>query len=178
MTRPRVLIGAFCLLVAAWLAATAVLFFWPDEDSPTRADAVVVLAGSRGQRLEAALRLMRRGVAPVLVISDGFDPSVPAANRLCASGAAGFEVLCFRPEPYSTRGEAEDVATIAARHGWRSLVLVTSDYHVTRARILFERCFPGRVEAVGIRFPRTSLPSLVVSEWAKLVYALAIDRSC
>ena len=43
----------------------------------------------------------------VLVISDGRSPDWPEANRLCAGGGAGFRVVCFRPDPYSTKGEAE-----------------------------------------------------------------------
>jgi uncharacterized SAM-binding protein YcdF (DUF218 family) len=173
----RVLLPAVVLLVLGWLAATAVLFLWPREDSPVRANAVVVLAGGRTPRLEKALGLMRRHVAPVLVISDGRDPLWPQANRLCA-GHAPFVVLCFRPKPYSTRGEAEQVARIAAKRRWRSIVVVTSRYHVTRARMLFERCFHGDVDTVGAPYPVAHVVSFVVSEWAKLVWALTVSRAC
>ena len=177
MLRLRVLAVLGVLLVVAWLAASAVLFVWPGEDSPARASAVVVLAGSKKPRLEKALSLMRRGVAPVLVISDGWDPRWPQANRLCA-GHAPFRVVCFHASPYSTRGEAETVGRLAAARRWRSLVVVTSAYHVTRAKLLFERCFHGRVQAVGARFDLGNLPTLVPSEWAKLVYALTVAREC
>ena len=175
--RPRLSLLALTALVVAWLAATAVLFVWPHEDSPAHADAVVVLSGSRTSRLDKALTLMRRGVAPVLVISDGRDPLWPQANRLCAGGGR-FAVLCFRPSPYSTRGEAEAVASMAARRGWRSIVIVTSTYHVSRARLLFERCFHGRVQAVGSRYTLTRLPYEVVAEWAKLALAETFRRGC
>src|SRR5919112_1927459 len=143
----RLVLPALGLLIVAWLAATAVLILWPHEDSPKRANAVVVLSGGKKPRLEKALGLMRRHVAPVLVISDGWDPLWPEANLLC-TGHTRFEVVCFRPEPYSTRGEAEDVAKLAARRRWRSIVVVTSRYHVTRARMLFRRCFGGDVATV------------------------------
>src|SRR4051794_24178594 len=129
MPRQQVASAVLGLLFAAWLAASAVLFVWPSGDSPARADAVVVLAGAKVPRLDKGLELMRRHVAPVLVISDGLDPLWPRANRLCR-GDAGFEVVCFRPRPYSTRGEAEAVARIASARGWRSIVVVTSRYHV------------------------------------------------
>src|SRR5436305_11321179 len=116
----RVVLAAVGLLVVAWVAATAVLFLWPGEDSPRQASAVVVLSGGRKPRLDKALELMRRHVAPVLVISDGRDPLWPKANRLCA-GHASFTVVCFKPKPYSTRGEAEEVARLAARRRWRSI---------------------------------------------------------
>jgi uncharacterized SAM-binding protein YcdF (DUF218 family) len=166
-----------CLFLVALLVSSAVLFVWPGHDSPGRASAVVVLAGSKKPRLDKALGLMRAGVAPVLVISDGRDPSWPQANRLCA-GHAPFQVICFHASPYSTRGEAENVASIAARRHWRSLVVVTSTYHVRRAKLLFERCFPGRVQTVGAHYGVSALPEILASEWAKLVYALTVARDC
>ena len=80
--------------------------------------------------------------------------------------------------PYSTRGEAENVARMARAHGWRSLVVVTSRYHIRRAKLLFERCFPGRVQTVAAPFSLTELPSVLPSEWAKLMYALTVARDC
>jgi uncharacterized SAM-binding protein YcdF (DUF218 family) len=173
----RLVVVFVCLFLIALVAASAVLFVWPEQDSPTHADAVVVLAGSKKPRLDKALALMRRHVAPTLVISDGRQAGWPQANRLCA-GRAAFRVVCFHADPYSTRGEAEAVGRIAAARHWRSLVVVTSTYHVRRAKLLFERCFPGRVDAVGAHYSLTDLPALLTSEWAKLVYALTVARDC
>jgi uncharacterized SAM-binding protein YcdF (DUF218 family) len=175
---PRHLLAALtALLLVCLIVTSAVLFVWPEQDSPAPASAVVVLAGGKKPRLEKALALMRRHVAPVLVISDGWDPTWPEANVLC-EGHASFRVYCFHASPYSTRGEAETVARLARVHRWRSLVVVTSTYHVTRARLLFERCFHGPVRTVGARFGLRLLPSLIPSEWAKLVYALTVARDC
>src|SRR5919204_5309781 len=118
MLSRRVVLPALALLLVAWLAASALLFLWPRQDSPRHANAVIVLAGGTVPRLEKALSLMRRHVAPVLVISDGRDPLWPQANRLC-DGHAPFTVLCFFPRPYSTQGEAETVARMGAAREWR-----------------------------------------------------------
>ena len=107
------------VLAVAWVAATLRLVFVPVEDDPGKADAVVVLSGSKHERLDRGLELMREGVAPVLVISGGFDPRQPTANRLCREGGDGFSVACFTPDPDSTRGEARKVAVLARKHGWK-----------------------------------------------------------
>lgn len=165
------------LLVLAFVAGSVRLFLWPEQDAPTRADAVVVLAGSRVPRLEKGLELMRRRVAPVLVVSDAPAPGWPQANRLC-TGRARFRVICFRPDPYSTRGEAEAVGRMARRNRWRRVVVVTSVFHVTRSRILFERCLDAEVQVVGTRYAYRRLPRFVASEWVKLAYAETLGRDC
>ncbi len=164
-------------LLIAFLAATVYLFVLPHMDRVTHADAVVVLSGGRADRLPKGLELVQRGVAPTLVISDGRAPDYPQANKLCKGGQP-FKVICFVPDPYSTRGEAEGVARLARKHGWHSLVVVTSRYHVFRSRILFERCFKGRLAVTG------SMPSLknlldgALQEWPKLIYEETLIRAC
>ena len=122
------------MLLLGLAVPTARYVVWPETDPPARADAVVVLAGG-DERLPAALGLMDRRVAPVLVVSRG-HPDV------CGSEAR-YEVVCFRPEPDRTQGEARAAAHLADERRWRSLVVVTSRYHATRARMLFRRCFGG-----------------------------------
>jgi uncharacterized SAM-binding protein YcdF (DUF218 family) len=165
------------VLLVAWLAATAVLFVWPEQDEPRTADAVVVLSGGRKTRLAKGLELVRAGVAPTLVISDGTAPGWREGNRLC-DGEGTFEVVCFRPRPYSTHGEANDVAALAARHRWRSLVVVTSRYHVTRARMLFRRCTDARIAGVAARTSPLSMTMNLPFEWGKFVWQLTLERDC
>ena len=168
------------ILLAAALAIGGLsgkLFIWPVEDSPERADAVVVLAGSKA-RLPKALELMRRRVAPTLVISDGLDPDWPAANRLCRRGSQQFQVVCFRPDPYNTRGEARAVDRMARARGWQRIVVTTSTFHITRARMIFKRCLDARVQFVAADYPILRLPQFVATEWVKLVYAKTLKRGC
>jgi uncharacterized SAM-binding protein YcdF (DUF218 family) len=168
-----VLIG----LILAWAIAAAVLFVWPPGHRSEHADAAVVLAGGRGPRLARGIDLVHRGIAPVLVVSDGWSPTWPEANRLCAGRPAPVPVVCFHPDPYSTRGEARAFARLAARRGWTSVVLVSSRYHLLRARMLFERCFDGSISTAG----SGGLLSRVLAapvETLKLGYALLVRRGC
>lgn len=179
----RIAFVAATVVAALWVALDVYLFVTPDLDEPRKADAVIVLAGDRKPRLDRGLELMAAGVAPVLVISDGLDPLWPAANRLCADGRGtaegkGFRVVCFRPDPYSTRGEARGFARLARERGWESVVIATSTFHVTRSRILFRRCFDGRVEGVGAPSGVGKLASSLGREVGKLLVQLSIARSC
>lgn len=169
------------LVVAAWLVACAALFVWPSAETgaPAHADAVVVLSGSK-HRLPTAEALIRRGVAPVLALSSvALTPRWRAARRLCRAGVYhGARVLCFTAHPFSTRGEARTVAAIARRRGWRSIVVVSSTFHLTRARLLFRRCYAGRLWLVGSPTPWWELPQEWASETGKLLVQVTVERSC
>jgi uncharacterized SAM-binding protein YcdF (DUF218 family) len=165
------------VLFFAFVAATFYLFVFPHMDRVTHADAVVVLSGGRSDRLPKGLKLVQDGVASTLVISDGRAPGYPQANKLCKGGQP-FKVVCFVPDPYSTRGEAETVERLARKHGWHSLVVVTSRYHVFRARVLFKRCFKGPLAVTGSTPSLKNMVNGALQEWPKLVYEETLVRSC
>jgi len=168
-------------LVAAWIIASLVLFVWPPAESgaPAHADVVVVLSGSKA-RLPPALDLVRGGVAPVLAISSVTRTKHwPLGRRVCTEGRyARARVLCFDAVPFSTQGEARTVARLARAHGWSSIVVVTSTFHVTRAHMLFRRCYHGRLSMVGAPSPWWRLPADWASETGKLLVQLTVQRGC
>lgn len=175
--RPALTLGA--VLVMLLIPATARLFVWPSTDSPKGADAVVIFAGGRGERLSTAERLMQAGLARNLVVPNGTAPEWPAGNRAC-SDALPYEVYCPRPDPDTTRGEARVIAALAREEGWRRVIIVTSSYQLSRARLLLERCLEGEVLAVRAQ------PELSASAWARRVghewlawaHAMTITRRC
>jgi uncharacterized SAM-binding protein YcdF (DUF218 family) len=160
------------VLVVALVVVNLRLFVFPASSTPAHADAIVVLAGGNGERLDRGLALVRDGVAPNLVVSTG--PEV-----LCGANHADVNVICFLPHPDDTRGEAEAIGRIAARHGWKHLVLVTSDYHVTRARLLVERCFSGTVDVSVAHSGKGpfSLLWAIGHEWGGLIES-ELHQSC
>jgi uncharacterized SAM-binding protein YcdF (DUF218 family) len=161
-----------------WGVAAAVLVQAP-ADTARPADALVVFAGGRGERLSKAVSLRQQGATPTLVISNGRDPRWPAANRLCASRQR-FEVLCPQPHPDTTRGEARMVGDLAARRGWRSVLVVTSTYHARRTRLLLGRCFDGQLQVVAAapREPWFRTWARANLELAGLVRALVTAPDC
>ena len=176
----RRLLAALGILLSLWLIAVAFLFVWPqaNQTPPAHADAVVVLSGGRNARLDPALKLVERGVAPVLAISSPYhDTKWVKAHRLCR-GHQRFKVICFAAVPYSTRGEAETVSRLAKHDGWTRIVVVTSSYHVTRARMLFRRCYHGQLWTVGTASPWWTLPEEWAFETGKLIVQSAFERRC
>ncbi|MGC9974259.1 MAG: YdcF family protein [Gaiellaceae bacterium] len=177
----RLLVRLVVVVLGAWLALALYLFVWPSQDHPRHAAAIIVLAGDGAHRFPRALALVRAGVAPVLVVSDGARSDWAPARNLCAHPSGHrFRVICFRPQPYSTRGEARAALALAERYHWRSLLIVTSTYHLFRARLLFKRCLDGhaRVYATGIDDNLAWLPLNMASETIKLGLVYTTRRGC
>ncbi len=160
-------------LVAAFCLVTARLFVWPAEGVPARADAIVMLAGP-GNRLGLAVQLARQHRAPVLVVSQGYGGYAGP----CPPKSSDATVICFSPDPATTRGEAEFVGRLAARYHWRSLILVAIRAQASRARLLAGRCFPGRVYVATAAVSLWSWPYQIAYAWGSMAKALTLYRSC
>jgi hypothetical protein len=142
---------------------------------PAQVSAIVMLNGP-GDRLDTALALAWQHRAPFVVISRG-SPAFGHGGD-CAPRIPREKIICFDPNPSTTKGEAEFVGRLARKYRWRSLVLVTSTPQDSRARLRVERCFAGPVYVVTVSPPRSSWPYEIAYEWAATVKAVAFQRTC
>ncbi len=118
--------------------------FLIQTDPLEHADVIVVLAGDgSGLRLDQAVKLMRDGYAP-LVLADGSadfygarecDLALDYAKRAGAGDAV--ESLCM--QAHSTLEESQIVDTELRSRQVRSAIVVTSDYHTRRAKMIFSQ---------------------------------------
>lgn len=116
-------------------------------DAPFADGPVVVLGGSP-ERLETA--------RPMAVADDGAVDrelvlSASAADEWEADGRSCDEPLvhCVMPDPPTTWGEAQTTAALARERGWSNATVVTSDWHVARARLVFRRCIDAEIAVVA-----------------------------
>jgi uncharacterized SAM-binding protein YcdF (DUF218 family) len=116
-------------------------------EHPSAADAIVVLGPATDDRIAEAVTLARQSVSHVIVVSNEW--SHRSAMQLCANPPSGWTLLCFIPSPDTTRGEAEYVRNLVSARGWSNLAVVTSRYHISRARLIIKRCFTGRLQMVA-----------------------------
>lgn len=167
------------ILLGAWAVAGFFLFVNPAVDQPARADALVVLAPPLPTgRLAYAEQLMSEGYATTLVISIAEDRNGVAPTQLCQEDRA-YTVLCFTPNPVTTQGEARAIQRLAEEHHWRSINVVSNDFHITRARMIIRRCYSQDLQMLAVRqnISWRMWAFRGVYETAALVKA-GIDRSC
>ena len=119
----------------------------PPDAAPT--DAAVVLTGGPG-RIEYAIDVLKQGRAKRLLIA-GADPSVTKPDLVRrVPGSRKWLNCCvdLGSESVDTRSNAEEAGRWVARHHYRSLRLITSDWHMRRARYEFEKVLGGNYAIV------------------------------
>ena len=112
-------------------------------------DAAVVLTGGSG-RIEHAIDVLRQHKAGRLLVS-GADPSVTKADlarRIPGSGALLKCCVDLGSESVDTRTNAEETGRWLAKHRFHSVRLITSDWHMRRARYEFRKALGGKYVVV------------------------------
>ncbi len=107
----------------------------------TKADAIVVLAGGKG-RVEEGLRLFRESRAGYLFFI-GVDPSVRKSDLYRPqTGDPSPENVILEKASRNTLENAIFGRDLIVRHDIRSIILITSRYHLKRSSILFRNSLP------------------------------------
>lgn len=161
-------------LLATFMVLSGAFFVWPPSGRPQAVDGVLSMNGpSERLREQRALALVRDGYAHVLLFSEGHYPNVPCPR------VKHVLVVCFIPKPARTVGEVDFAAGYAARHRWRSIMIVPGHTQATRARLLAARCFNGRAVVVPAASPSFfQLLYGVAYEWGAMTKALVVDPGC
>ena len=106
----------------------------PTTDSTSKADAIVALTGEGG-RLAPAVLLLEQGGGKRLLIT-GVNKATSKANLKSLLQDAGPAFDCCADLGFAaadTRGNAEETAKWAREHNYRSLIVVTTSYHMPRS---------------------------------------------
>jgi len=136
------IIKAFITLLVILLFAVTVLFIdftyktFSYRQFSGKADAIVVLAGGRG-RVEEGVRLFRESRAEYLFFV-GVDPTVRKSDLYRPqSGDPSSENIILEKSSRNTLENAIFGRDLIVQHDIRSIILITSRYHLKRSSILF-----------------------------------------
>ncbi|MBV9159848.1 MAG: YdcF family protein [Candidatus Kaiserbacteria bacterium] len=130
------------------------------SDPLRKADAIVVLEGDLLVRAEEGARLYKEGWAPTVVLSGGdtskLEYAVPAKEMMPTLRERGVpkDAIVLEERSRHTRDQAVEVLNIAKERGWKSLIIVASNYHQYRAFLTFlKRMYEERLELALINAP-------------------------
>ena len=159
-------ISFLILLYALGYALFVVLL--PGEADDRRTDAIVVLTGG-AHRLERGLDLLERGRAERMLISGVARTVRPVelAVRYEADEALFDCCVDLGRESVDTRSNADETGRWLDKHEFKTVRLVTTDWHMPRARFELSRRVPDGVELLSDAVPSKPSFSQLFTEYNK-----------
>ena len=147
----RVLVRLLALFVLVYVLGYA--FFvvsLPQPAGNARTDAVVVLTGGAG-RIERGLDMLRQRQAGRMLIS-GVQRTV-RPQELAATHKVDRAIfdccIDLGREAVDTRSNADEVAHWLRQRGFKSMRLITTDWHMPRARFEIEKRLDGEIAIIA-----------------------------
>lgn len=135
----------------------------------TGVEGVVALTGGSGLRIRAAVELLGLGTGERLLIS-GVNPTISIKEVSERAGGSDALYACcidIGYEATTTEENADEISAWASVHGYTRIALVTSDYHMPRARLLLSGRAPD-LEFVEVPVRTRVDPDRALSDWTSL----------
>ncbi|KHA64729.1 MULTISPECIES: YdcF family protein [Sphingomonas] len=162
------LLGVGVLVWALGFAAFMLLLPPPLNGSTT--DAIVVPTGGAG-RIDRGLVLLRDRQAKRMLVT-GVAPGVRPIDLALEYRTSPSVFACcvdLGADAVDTRSNAEETARWVKTHDYRTVRLVTSDWHVPRAKMELAAVLGPRVLVLGDGVPGTPRLGTLVNEYNKLI---------
>ena len=139
-------------MLTLWLLSLALVLVWQRRDTSRAADAIVVLGAAQWDgkpspvlraRVDHAIGLWRRGLAPLLVMTGGRGPGdttteAAVERRYAISHGVPDSVIRVETESRSTRESLRNVSAMLDPDA-RDVILVSDPFHMLRLSILARR---------------------------------------
>lgn len=159
------------MLVFAWLAGFAwFMLTLPGPLDNRRTDAIVVPTGGPG-RIDRGIALMKAHAARRMLVT-GVAPTVRPVELAAEYKTAPALFACcidLGREAVDTRSNAEETSAWVRRHGYKSVRLVTSDWHMRRAELELTNALGDDVTVVGDGVAGAPKILLLLAEYDKFL---------
>jgi uncharacterized SAM-binding protein YcdF (DUF218 family) len=134
--------------------------YWIVDDAPESSDVIIVLSGDNYDAVRAAraAALFRAGMAPHVVATGrslrSYATTTDLMKRdLVDHGVPAAAIIPLTHRADDTREEAVAVSEFVNTHGWKKILLVTSNYHTRRSEYIYERILPPGTQLRVISAP-------------------------
>jgi uncharacterized SAM-binding protein YcdF (DUF218 family) len=140
-------------MIGAWIVSLAGVIFWEQRDMARPASAIVVLGAAQyvgrpspvlRARLDHAIDLWRRGLAPRIIFTGGFGDrdttsEAAVAQRYAIEHGIPPRVILIENAGRSTTESLAQVASLMEAEPTRDVILVSDPFHMLRLSILARR---------------------------------------
>ncbi|MEK4514283.1 YdcF family protein [Paenibacillus sp. FSL H8-0122] len=116
--------------------------FLPLSQTPKQSDIIIILSGGGG-RVEQGVKLYKEGYAPQLLLSNAKEITGPAGDMRETALSLGIPESAILTEDAaeSTYQNALFTLPIMKQHGFKSAIVVSSDFHMRRVKFIFDHVY-------------------------------------
>ena len=141
--KKKIIISIIATVVLISIIGANLGKFLVQSDKLEKADAIAVFSGDNGPRTERAVELLKEGYADYLILSGGkvYDDVTMAElmkNHAIKLGVDESKIL-IDDESATTNENADFTADIIEEKNFKSVIVVTSDYHTRRSKLAMEK---------------------------------------
>lgn len=144
--RIRFLIIIMCIILLLIVTVIIDSFDHSATDEPVPADVIIMLGGDDQGRLKKAAELYHAGYADFVMISPIMDQYYSQSKAFANLLGIPDDALIEETEATSTYTNATLTLQMMEALGMESALVVTSDFHLKRSRLIFERENTGDFE--------------------------------
>jgi len=162
--------GLRALLLLLIMAAAALFYagrFLVYDENPRKADVIIVLAGDKGTRTEKGVELYQEGYAPYLIMSGGEIYHGLIIGDLMKEHATELgvppEAVISEPEASSTYENAVFTRNILEEQGFKTALVVSSNYHMRRVKYVFDKEFKNT--GIALTYVAAADPNFDPAHW-------------
>lgn len=129
--------------------------FWITPQPPAASDVIVILSDDdfTADRASRAAELYHAGWAPKIVASGRWLRPYASIAELMQKdletrGVPGKAIITYPHDAVDTLIELTDIRGFVQHHGWKRVMIVTSNFHTRRTRYLCRHIFPADIKVL------------------------------
>ncbi|MCM3791205.1 YdcF family protein [Domibacillus indicus] len=128
----------FYIVIGFLLLLPLARMFLVVDEQPTEAEVIITLSGDTG-RLRKAVELYNKGYSSKIMLSNAAEPGTTPEEAVTLGVPE--QDLLLETEATSTYTNALYTKTLMVEQGFDSAIVVSSDYHMRRVKLIFDQVY-------------------------------------
>ena len=145
----RIAVILICISLMLMMVVIIDSFNHNKTDSPKKADVIIMLGGDSG-RLEKSAELYHNGYADYVMISPEIESIRSQSTEYAIELGIPQSAIIEEDNATSTYTNATETMKLMEEYSFDSALVVTSDYHLKRSKMIYDRVNDGQYELTYI----------------------------
>nr|WP_068130001.1 YdcF family protein [Nosocomiicoccus ampullae] len=142
----RIAIIIICIVLMLMVTSVIDSFNHNETDIPEKVDVIIMLGGGDKGRMEKAAELYHEGYADYVIITPESKDIYPQSTEFAVELGIPEDAIIKEYEATSTYTNAVESFKIMDEYSFDSALVVTSDYHLKRSKLIYDRVSDGQYD--------------------------------